>query len=250
MGDSTTSQDSGTQAANVRWFGPTHWSVVLQAGAPEATQAEAARARLCQAYWYPLYFYIRRLGHRPEEAQDLTQEFFARMLQKNYFQTADPLKGKFRSFLLLMLKRFMANEWDRANRQKRGGGQELISLDAQDTENRYLAEPVDALTPDKAFERRWAVTLMAQVFQRLQQECAAAGKTELFEELRPFLQGENEETYDALGRRLQMPKATLKVLVHRYRQRYGQLLREEIAPTVSRPEEIEDEIRDLFAALS
>ncbi len=250
MEDSTTDSDSVSQQANARWFGPTHWSVVLQAGTPESTHADAARARLCQAYWYPIYFYVRRLGHSQEEAQDLTQEFFARMLQKNYFQTADPLKGKFRSFLLLMLKRFMANEWDRANRQKRGGGQEVLSLDAQDTENRYLAEPADTLSPDKAFERRWAVTLMAQVFQRLQQECAAAGKGELFEELRPFLQGENEETYDALSRRLQMPRATLKVLVHRYRQRYGQLLREQIAPTVSRPEEIEDEIRDLFAALS
>ena len=248
MADPETFSDSAP--AKQVYFDATHWSVVQQAGGAESPQADAARAKLCQAYWYPIYFYVRRLGHSPEDAQDLTQEFFARLLEKNYVQAADREKGRFRSFLLVLLKRFMANEWDRANRQKRGGGREVISLDAQDTEHRYLAEPVDTLSPDKAFERRWAVTLMAQVLQRLQQECAATGKAELFEELRPFLHGENEETYDDLARRLQMPKATLKVLVHRYRQRYGELLRQEIAPTVSRPEEIENEIRDLRAALS
>ena len=249
MADPETFFDS--QPAKNACFDATQWTVVRDAGRPDTPQADAARARLCQAYWYPLYFYLRRLGRSPEDAQDLTQEFFARLLEKNYFQTADREKGKFRSFLLLLLKRFLADQWKCANRQKRGGGHTILSLDEQTTEGRYRAEPADELTPEKAFDRRWALTLLEQVHTRLQQECAAAGKAHLFAELKTFLAGERgEDSYAAAAQRLQMPKATLKVMVHRFRKRYGELLRQEIAPTVSTPQEIEQEILALFAALS
>ena len=150
----------------------------------------------------------------------------------------------------MLLKRFLASEWARANRQKRGGGVELIPLDLEHTETRYVAEPADELSSDKAFDRRWAQVLLARVSDRLQAQCVAEGKGHLFVELRPFLSGEGEEPYEAVAPRLRIPRATLKVLVHRFRQRYGQVLREEIAPTVASPEEVEDELRALFAALS
>ena len=249
METSTTSGDSG-RLVKQAWFDATSWTMVHEAGQPTSPEADAARAKLCQAYWYPLYFYVRRLGHSPEDAHDLTQGFFARLLEKNYVATADREKGKFRSFLLLLVKRFLAREWARANRQKRGGGVELIPLDLERTENRYVTEPADELSPDRAFDRHWAQVLLARVTDRLQAQCVAEGKGHLFAELRPFLSGESEETYEAAARRVQIPKATLKVLVHRFRRRYEQLLREEIAPTVASPEEVEDEIRALFAALS
>jgi len=245
----TNSADSNLPAKQV-WFDATRWTTVREAGQVASPEADAARARLCQAYWYPLYFYVRRLGYKHEDAQDLTQEFFARLLEKNYLATAEPEKGKFRSFLLVLLKRFLAKEWARANRQKRGGGVELVPLDAERTEQRYIAEPADDLSPDKAFERRWAQVLLARVTDRLRAQCVAEGKGRLYRELEPFLHGEGDEPYEAVARRLQIPKATFKVLVHRFRQRYGQLLREEIAPTVSSPEEVEDELRALLAALT
>jgi DNA-directed RNA polymerase specialized sigma24 family protein len=232
------------------WFDATSWTMVREAGQAASPEADTARAKLCQGYWYPLYFYVRRLGHSPDDAQDLTQEFFARLLEKNYIATADREKGRFRSFLLVLLKRFLAREWARASRQKRGGGVELIPLDLERTENRYVAEPADELSPDKAFDRRWAQVLLARVTDRVRAQCVAEGKGHLFAELRPFLSDEGEEPYEAVARRLQIPKATFKVLVHRFRQRYGQLLREEIVPTVASPEAVEDEIRALFAALS
>jgi RNA polymerase sigma factor (sigma-70 family) len=250
MGELETNSGDSNLAVKQVWFDATRWTTVREAGQAASPEADAARARLCQAYWYPLYFYVRRLGHSHEDAQDLTQEFFARLLEKNYLAAADPEKGKFRSFLLMMLKRFLAKEWARANRQKRGGGAELVSLDAERTEQRYLAEPADDLSPDKAFERRWAQVLLARVADQLQAQCVVEGKGDLYRDLVPFLRGEGDEPYDAVARRRQVPKATLKVLVHRFRRRYGQLLREEIAPTVSSPEEVEDELRALLAALS
>jgi DNA-directed RNA polymerase specialized sigma24 family protein len=250
MGDPETTSGDSERLAKQVWFDATSWTTVREAGQPGSPEADAARAKLCQAYWYPLYFYVRRLGQSPEDAQDLTQGFFARLLEKNYVASADREKGRFRSFLLVLLKRFLAGEWARANRQKRGGGVELIPLDLEHTESRYVAEPADELSPDKAFDRRWAQVLLARVTDRLQAQCVAEGKGHLFAELRPFLTGEGEEPYEAVAQRLQIPKATLKVLVHRFRQRYGQVLREEIAPTVASPEEVEDELRALFAALS
>jgi len=231
-------------------FEDTNWFTVRQTASPPSPQTDTARASFCQSYWYPIYFYIRRLGHGPEDAQDFTQEFFARICQKNSLQSADREKGKFRSFLLILLKRFMADEWDRKQRLKRGGGQTTVSLDAQDTEFFHRSEPADELTPEKAFERRWAAALMAQVLNRLQDECAAAGKTEVFNEVRPFLSGEDKTPCAEAARKLEMTENNLKVTVHRLRHRYRELLRAEIAGVGATPEQVEEEIRGLFAALA
>jgi RNA polymerase sigma-70 factor (ECF subfamily) len=230
-------------------FEHTNWFTIRKAGVPESPGADSAREHICQAYWYPIYFYVRRLGHSPEDAQDFTQEFFSRLYHKNYLQTADSQKGKFRSFLLMMLQRFMADEWDKTQRLKRGGGQETISYDAQDTEFRYRSEPADELTPDKAFERRWALALVEMVLSRLQEESTANGKLAVFQELRPFLTCENETGCAEAARKLEMTESNVKVTIHRLRHRFGELLREEIARTAATPEAVEEEIRDLFAAL-
>jgi len=231
-------------------FEDTTWFTVKKAGSPESPETDAARATVSQTYWYPIYFYIRRIGYSPEDAQDLTQEFFARVWHKNYLRSADREKGKFRSFLLTMLKRFLSDEKDRTRAQKRGGGQETISLDAQDTEFRHRSEPADELTPEKTFEKRWAAALMAQVLNRLQQENTEAGKTEMFHELRPFLTGEDKIPCAEAAQKLGISESNVKVTVHRLRHRYGELLREEIRRTAATPEEVEEEIRDLFAALA
>src|SRR5262249_38837516 len=154
----------------------THWSVVLAAGRGDTQQRDAALAKLCQAYWPPIYSYLRRLGRGPEDAKDLTQEFFLRLIEKEYLDSVDRETGKFRSWLLVVLKRFLANEWDRAQRLKRGGGRQIVSLDAEDTEAGFLAEPVDERTPEQAYERRWALAVLEQVGTRLQNEMIAAGK--------------------------------------------------------------------------
>jgi RNA polymerase sigma factor (sigma-70 family) len=229
-------------------FPTTHWSTVLVAG-HTSPQSEEALARLCQAYWYPLYVFARRQGQAPEDAQDLVQGFFARLLEKDYLKAADYEKGKFRSFLLLAFKRFSANEWDRARRLKRGGDAEIVSLDAE-TESRYLAEPVDDLSPEKAYERQWVQTLIERTVQRLEAEYAAAGKATFFEELGICISGEKpKDSYAEFGRRLGTTEGTVKVWVHRLRQRYRELLREEIASTVTNPAEVEEEIQHLFRVL-
>jgi RNA polymerase sigma-70 factor (ECF subfamily) len=233
------------------WFQTTHWSQVLLAGACDSTNAQAALTKLCQTYWYPLYVFVRRQGQSSEDAQDLVQGFFMRLLEKRFLKDADPEKGRFRSFLLIALKRFMANEWDRANCLKRGGSVEIISLDETDTEQRYQAGPSDEISAEKAYERQWAMTLLELVLQRLQAEFSAAGKQKLFEELKIYLSGQNgKSTYSELGIRLGMSEAAVKVAVHRLRQRYRELLRLEIGNTVASPEAIEGEIRDLFAAVA
>lgn len=232
-------------------FDDTHWSVVLQAGAHDSPQAAAALASLCQAYWYPLYAYVRRQGHDVADAQDLTQEFFARFLERKYLNLADRKRGRFRTFLLTSLKHFLINEWTKANRVKRGGGQPIISLDAEETETRFRAEPADERTPDKAFERRWAMELLGRVLDQLQAEFAAAEQGPKFAELKSFLTGEdNERSYAEIGRRLGMTEGNLKVTVHRLRGRYRELLRKQIALTVEDLSSIDDEIRELIAALS
>jgi len=233
------------------WFKTTHWSSVLHAADSNDPTAEASLSRLCQTYWYPLYYYIRRLGHSPEDAQDLTQGFLARLVHKDYLKGVKQEKAKFRSFLLVALKGFLANEWDRAHRLKRGGGQELVSFDAQNTENRFLVEPVEEMSPEKAFERRWALALLSQVLSRLETEFCASNKAPLFQELKGFLSGEETgSSYAELGQRFGMSEANVKVTVHRLRRRYRELLREEVTTTVSSPEEINEEIRHLFATLS
>ena len=247
----TSGQCSEVAGAHNAGFHTTQWSVVLQAGTSESTDAHAALAKLCQTYWYPLYVFVRRKGHSAQDAQDLVQAFFLQVLQKGYFLDADPAKGKFRSFLLLALNRFLANEWDRVNRLKRGGGCEIISLDAQDTEHRYLCGTSDEMSPDKAFERQWAMTLLEEALKRLEAECRSEDKAEMFEELKVFLSGERQaDSYAQIGQRLGLTEGSVKVTVHRLRRRYRELLREEIAQTVSQPELLEEEMRNLLAALS
>lgn len=236
---------------NTGWFRTTHWSVVLAVGGTDPLLAEAALERLCQAYWYPLYSFVRRSEHNPEDAKDLTQGFFAMLLERGSLKSVQRGETKFRSFLLTALKRFLVNEWHRARTLKRGGGQELIHIDEADTENRCLAEPADAMSPERVFERRWAQTLLDRVLARLQTQFADNGKAALFEQLTPFLSGEKTSgCYPEISQNLGMSEGSLRVAVHRLRQRYRELLRMEIADTVSAPEEIEDEIRHLFRALA
>ncbi|MBI4324111.1 MAG: sigma-70 family RNA polymerase sigma factor [Chloroflexi bacterium] len=230
-------------------FRTTRWSVVLEARhSPD--DASTALETLCRTYWYPLYAFVRRAGHDPHSAQDLTQEFFARFLAKNYLSDVSPEKGKFRSFLLAALKHFLADEWDKAQTAKRGGGQPLLSLDDATAEARYRLEPSHDLTPDKIFDRRWALTLLEQVLTRLEAEFVDDGKKEMFEELQVFLLGKQSAApYAQAASRLGMTEGAVKVAAHRLRRRYRELLRLEIAHTVESAGEIEGELRDLLAAL-
>jgi RNA polymerase sigma-70 factor (ECF subfamily) len=231
-------------------FLTTHWSQVLLAARSDSSHAHAALTRLCKTYWYPLYIFARRQGKSPEDAQDLVQGFFAQLLLKEFLKDADPQKGRFRSFLLVAVRRYMANEWDRANRLKRGGGQEIISLDEEETERRYQAEPVDEMSPEKAYERQWAITLLKQVLGRLEAEFQAGGKLHLFDEIKRHLGGdEGQNSYAEIGVRLGMSEGAVKVAVHRLRHRYRELLRLEIAHTVTEESAIDEEIRHLFAAM-
>jgi RNA polymerase sigma-70 factor (ECF subfamily) len=232
-------------------FVTTHWSLVLTAGRSDTTRAEAALASLCQAYWYPLYAYVRRRGYPIEDAQDLTQEFFARLLQQQWIGQADRQRGRFRTFLLSAMSHFLANEWDKARAQKRGGAVQLVPLQLDTAETRYGKEPSDTFTPEQAYERRWAVTLLDEVLQRLQKECEAAGNAELFETLKPCLVGDsNLHPYADLAAKSHLSEGAVKVAVHRLRQRYRKLLRDEIANTVATPGEVDEEMHHLFAVLA
>lgn len=237
------------QPADAGRFEPTRWSVVVAAAGGRPTQARKALESLCATYWYPLYAFVRREGHGPDDAQDLTQEFFARLLEKNWLDAVDREKGKFRSFLLAAMRHFLANEWDRAHRLKRGGGQTILSLDAQSAEARYAREPADPVTADRVFERRWALTLIEQVLARLRREFEEAGKGKLFEELKTALTGE-KVAYAEVARRLGLNEGAVRVAVHRLRLRYRDLIRAEIAETVASEDEIEAEVQHLFAALA
>ena len=231
-------------------FVTTHWSVVLEAGASDSPESNQALELLCRTYWYPLYAYVRRKSYSADDARDLTQEFFARLLARNYLSVADRNKGKFRSFLLGCLEHFLAREWTRAHAQKRGGGQPLFSLDETDAENRYLREPAHELSAEKIFDRRWATTLLDQAMARLREECLASKKGDLFEKSQNYLSGEKgEASYADLAATLGMSEGAIKVAVHRLRQRYGELVRAEIAQTVASPKEVDEELHYLFAVL-
>ena len=232
-------------------FGSTHWSVVLSAGDSKSPQAEDALEQLCHSYWYPLYAFVRRRGQSPEDAQDLTQEFFARLLEKKYLKLADRERGKFRAFLLTSLKHFLVNEWEKARTAKRGGGQAALPLEEELAESRYLAEPSRELPPDQMFEKRWAITVLEQVLARLRQESVAAGKGELFELLKDFLWGDkNLASQTEIGASLGLSASAVKSAVHRLRLRYRELLRSEIANTVARSEDIDEELRYLVSVLA
>jgi RNA polymerase sigma factor (sigma-70 family) len=232
-------------------FATTHWSVVLDAGRGDSTGARASLEKLCRTYWHPIYAFVRRQGHGPYDAQDLTQEFFARLLEKNSLGDVDPGRGRFRSFLLGALKHFLANEWDKARAQKRGGGRVLIPIDARPAESSCGVEPADHLTAEKIFDRRWALTLLDLVLQRLREEFVSDGRGQLFEQLKPTLtEASRSVPYTEIATRLGMSEGAVKVAVHRLRKRYRELLRAEIAGTLASPDEAEDEIRQLFAALA
>ncbi len=232
-----------------RDFASTHWSVVLLAGQEHSPQSAAALEMLCQAYWYPLYSFIRRQGYGPHEAADLTQDFFLHLLATHALASVNREKGKFRSFLLASLKNLLANAWNRGRRQKRGGGLPLLSLDEEGAEGRFQLESAAELTPDKLFERRWAETILSRALDRLRRECDGDEKIRRFDQVKTFLLGEKgTNSLAGAAARLNLSLAAVKGLVHRLRRRFGELVRDEIAQTVSRPEEIEEEIRDLFAA--
>jgi len=229
-------------------FTETRWSVVLRAGRPSSPDASASLEKLCRTYWYPVYAFVRRRGRGAEDAQDLTQEFFSRLLRKNTFADADPAKGRFRSFLLGALKHFLADEWDKARAEKRGGHCETFSLDALDPEARYALEPATDLTPDRIFDRRWATTLLEQALCRLGEEFTAAGKARHFALLKFFLTSDaGPGGYDEVAAQLETSPQTVAVSVHRLRQRYRVMARAEIADTVAHPDAVEEELRSLFA---
>ncbi len=231
-------------------FAATHWTVVLAAArGEEPSRAAEAMTELCGTYWYPLYAFLRRRGHETHEAEDLTQEFFARLLGPHFLAAVDRRKGKFRSFLLAALKHFLSDQRDRAQAQKRGGGWVVLSLDRLDAETRYAREPAQDLTPEKMFEKQWALSILERVLSRLHDELLAEGKAALFEALKDTLTGVGAGGYAALGGRLGMSEGAVKVAAHRLRRRYRALLRAEIAQTVAGPDEVEDEIRYLLACL-
>lgn len=232
-------------------FPNTHWSMVLRAGDGRAPESASALEKLCKGYWYPLYAYVRRQGHAVHEAQDLTQEFFSRLLEGNSLGSVHPDKGRFRSFLIASLKHFLINEWKHSQRQKRGGGQAHFSLDEAVAEGRYQNEPVENFTPEKAFERLWAETLLQRVLDRLRDEWEVKDTTRQFVDLKPFLlDGKGTTRIADVAIRLGITEASLKWAVRKLRQRYREIFREEIAHTVSRPEDIDDEIRHLFSVLT
>lgn len=229
-------------------FRTTQWSLVLMAPRSDSPQARQAMETLCRTYWPPIYWFVRRRGYTPDNARDLTQAFFTHLLEKESLGQVDPAKGKFRSFLLASVKNFLANEWDKANAQKRGGGKALFSIDDRSIETASVNEPVDDQTPEKSFQRRWAITVLSQVLQTLHDEYVASGRKDLFEQLKPVLTSGGTDGYTQIAQRLGMSEAAVKTAAFRLRQQYGQLLREQIAQTVAEPAEIEEEIRDLFAA--
>jgi RNA polymerase sigma-70 factor (ECF subfamily) len=238
------------ESSDAAGFAATHWTVVL-AAAHGATSSRAgeAMAELCRVYWYPLYAFLRRRGHEVHEAEDLTQEFFTRLLGQDFLANVDRQKGRFRAFLLASLKHFLSDQRDRAHAQKRGGGRAIVSLDGLDAEARYRLEPAQHLTPEKMFEKQWALALLEHVLSRLHDEMAAEGKSELFEALKDILTGARSLTYATIGSKLKMTEGAVKIAAHRMRRRYRDLLREEISQTVATPDEIGDEISYLMSCL-
>ena len=232
-------------------FATTHWTVVLAAGRQHSPQAARALEELCRTYWFPLYAYVRRRGYAREDAEDLTQAFFTRLLEKNSFASLDAGKGKFRAFLLASVKHFLANARDKAHTLKRGGGSIPLSLDWQTADTQFQVAATGEPGPDQAFDREWAVALLARVIERLQNECAADGKAKLFEQLKLFLTAGNDEPAQGeVAQALGMEAGAVRVAIHRLRKRYRQLLRDEIAHTLTDQAMVDDEIRALFGAFS
>jgi DNA-directed RNA polymerase specialized sigma24 family protein len=247
----TSEHSSDQSSAPGDIFATTHWTVVLAAGKQRSPQAARALDELCHTYWFPLYAYTRRRGYTREDAEDLTQAFFTRLLEKNPFADLNSEKGKFRAFLLASLKNFLANEKDKVRAQKRGGGNVPLSLDWQTADSKFQLANSNEPSPDKAFDREWALALLAKVIDRVQAECAADGKARLFEQLKAFLTaGHHESAQRDAANALGMEEGAVRVAVHRMRKRYRQLLRDEIANTLADATMVDEEMRSLFGAFS
>jgi RNA polymerase sigma-70 factor (ECF subfamily) len=229
-------------------FPTTRWTMVVAAGDPQRKEARSALVSLCETYWYPLYAYLRRRGYPPDQAQDLTQEFFIRLLEGRYLDRADPEKGRFRSFLLVSLKFFVADEEDRLRALKRGGGM-LVPIEFSSGEERYQREPAHGETPERIFERRWALSMLDRVIEKLRREFILHGRPEHFDRLKVFLLGQSDAPYAALAHEMKTSEGALKVAIHRLRKRYRELFRQEIADTVADASEVESELRFLAAVL-
>jgi len=231
-------------------FETTNWSLILQAVAGQSTAARAALAQICEAYWPPVYAFVRRRGMAPADAEDLTQSYFARFFEKEYLRDFRPEAGRFRTFLLASVSHFLSNQWDRERARKRGGGTVQISFDAASAEERLRLEPVDRLTPEAIFERQWAAAVLARCLERLREEQSASGGRARFERLKAFLTGDGAASdYAALAQELGIGESTVRVAVHRLRRRFAAVLREEVARTVARPEEVDAEIRWMLETL-
>ena len=233
-------------------FHTTHWTNVIRAAQSQAQGGQTALAELCRLYWYPLYIFARRRGYSPEDAQDLTQGFFLHLLGHHALTGVNRLKGKFRSFLLASFQNHISDQVDRTHRLKRGGDKEFVQLDAEDAEKRYRLEPVEFVTPEKIFDARWAMTLLGAALKKLSEEYLTDGKTLVFDVLKVYLDLNNSidrPSYDEVASRLQVTTGAVKTLIHRLRNRYTALLREEVGRTVSDPAEIDQEIHALCEAL-
>jgi len=233
-------------------FATTHWSLVLAAGEQRpSADARAALTTLCETYWYPLYAFLRGRGHRPADAEDLTQAFFALVFEKQLIRQADPARGRFRSFLLKSLQHFAANVHERETAAKRGGGVPALSLEFERAEGRFQVEPASDETPEQTFDRRWALTLLDRVLSRLEAGAAQRNKGDQLQALKPYLMSdEPQRSYAETARALGMSEAAVKVAVHRLRRKFRDTVRDEIAQTVATAAEIEDELRHLWSAVS
>jgi RNA polymerase sigma-70 factor (ECF subfamily) len=250
MPDLSTEAQPLNLASGPSQFRTTHWSVILEAASPSSPNGRDAFARLYSDYWYPLYAYVRRRGRSAHEAEDLTQDFFVALLERERLRGIERGGGRFRSFLLKALQNFLANEWDRAQAKKRGGGKPMASLDEIEAESRYVADPLSE-DPEASFERHWAFTVIGHAMKNLEAELQAAGKDRLLEMLRPHLQGDrNGKPYAAIATEMGVTESAVKMTVHRLRQRYGELLRTEVARTVGDDAEIDVEVRHLIAVVS
>jgi len=230
-------------------FATTHWTVVLAAGQRHTPQADNALEELCRTYWFPLYAYVRRRGHSKADAEDLVQAFFARFLAKNYLEGLSEERGRFRAFLLAALKNFLINDWKKSQRQKRGGGEVNLSLDWETADTKFQVAATNEPSPDRAFDREWAVALLAKVIERLQTECVAEGKGKMFEQLKVFLAaGKGETAHAEVARQLGLEEGAVRVATHRLRKRYRVLLRDIIAHTLADPALVDEELRALFGA--
>jgi RNA polymerase sigma-70 factor (ECF subfamily) len=247
----TSEQSEHSTATPGDIFATTHWTVILAAGKRHTPQSDGALEELCRTYWFPLYAYVRRRGHTKEDAEDSVQAFFARFLAKNYLEGLSAERGRFRAFLLASLKHFLINEWKKSQRLKRGGGEVNLSLDWETADTKFQVASTAEPSPDKTFDREWALALLAKVIERLQKECEQDGKEKLFGQLKIFLTtGKDESSHADAARNLGMDETAVRVAVHRLRKRYRQLLRDEIAQTLAEPADVDEEMRALFGAFA